>query len=252
MPPKKAPQQGWCAGSCRPRKPAQSGYRDNRGRLLCKACFKKVLPVEYAEKQRARLKQCPLCGETKNFVGDLCKPCRRGQIAAPVSAEPVIGCEYCQASADHDLVRYKCGSPACATPFYMCRACQSVHSLCSAAVGVHCKACWQEGGSLCFICRRARARKNLEKRRCCWSCYSRWSCEDCGALPEDPASPTCDSCQKSLATWCGRCRSEEELLSGGAAPVQDRLLEDRGHSLGPWERGEGPDGEGGGGPARVR
>eukprot|EP00973_Karenia_brevis_P085061 11805238-Karenia_brevis.AAC.1 len=40
----KTPAYGWCHGSHRPRKPAQSGYADSKGNRYCKECFKFKCP----------------------------------------------------------------------------------------------------------------------------------------------------------------------------------------------------------------
>ena len=60
------PLYGWCKGSHRPKKKAQSGYNN-----YCKACFKKKFPAEYAEKAAKRMKHCVICSNEGELVQKL-------------------------------------------------------------------------------------------------------------------------------------------------------------------------------------
>ena len=70
-----APIFGWCAGSHRPRKPAQSGYTDARGNRYCKPCYREKFPRLYAQKIQRRKEACGFCGKDRELSQGFCKPC---------------------------------------------------------------------------------------------------------------------------------------------------------------------------------
>ena len=68
----KTPLYGWCKGSHRPKKPAQSGYDG-----YCKLCYKEKFPRKYVVKQKARQQVCRICQKTTEVVNSICRPCSR-------------------------------------------------------------------------------------------------------------------------------------------------------------------------------
>ena len=62
----------FCRGSCRPKKPAQSGYEN-----YCKSCYKKKFPRKFSRLTAERYSHaCELCGEKDLRTGaGVCKPC---------------------------------------------------------------------------------------------------------------------------------------------------------------------------------
>ncbi len=59
----------------------QSGYQD-----LCKPCFRKKHPRQYAAKVEGRKKTCAHCLEKKELSGEFCRPCRRARSCSECGA----------------------------------------------------------------------------------------------------------------------------------------------------------------------
>jgi hypothetical protein len=88
------PTAALCHTRHNPLQKAQSGYDG-----YCKACYRSLFPRAYADKLSARQKQCCYCGESKELLGNSCRPCLRLRTCATcadvcVARRPSL-CRYC-------------------------------------------------------------------------------------------------------------------------------------------------------------
>ena len=89
----------FCRGSCRPKKPAQSGYEN-----YCKACFKEKFPRKFARLIAKRYSNpCRLCNEERELSGaGICKRCDRARscnICSEVNEKNrALQCKACAAT----------------------------------------------------------------------------------------------------------------------------------------------------------
>ena len=216
---KKTPGFGWCTGSHRPKKPAQTGYRGRDGKPYCKLCFRERHPKLYKAKQLKRKKDCGLCGVERMLRGGFCKACRSaracdvcGDINMDCSAQR---CSVCSSRWPARGARFHKLALWCTTCTTLeergaerCRSCYNHPKLYKAEQLKRKKVC-----GLCGLERRLRG-------GFCRACRSARACGVCGEINMDCSAQPCSVCSSrcsalgarfhKLALWCTTCTTLEE------------------------------------------
>ena len=199
------PKYGWCTTRHRQKKAAQSGHVI-QGKRYCKECYRSLCPEGYAAKQDKRRKACQLCGQLRELVGDVCRPCIRSKSCKCKKLPPPGSVDCCLCSKHVAVWCRDCysedvvASGLCATCFSAQTACQYCGELkenvdccwqhchngdcsrkafiCTGCVArwhgqlVACLSCWQAQGRLCIMCGEKPAQKAIMYKHSCGACLT--------------------------------------------------------------------------------
>ena len=176
---------------------AQTGYGG-----FCKGCFRKRFPIEYAQKDLRRKKECPLCGLGRELLGGICKPCARarkckrcGDVNRDQSA---AACSRCRKR------RHSMGAREFRLALW-CRQCTTAAERESGA----CETCFAECPDLrCNHCAQS-IQEDARRHRCCEEACKVvfYLCVACRPVELAGSNLQCKSCWYETGAQCIACHS---------------------------------------------